>query len=103
MLELHSRARRTFRNKSHFHFAGVPGLRIVLPDLVELPGQDEAIGRLERQYAARLALSAIFVQLIPAAADLRFEDKVHQGSLADAVFLWPPGTKPGGEDFERAL
>src|SRR5438132_2883794 len=103
VLQFDSRLRRTLRYESHLHFAGVRRVRVVLPLLVELPREQQALRRFVREHAPRIALRAILVELVPPAADLWLEYEVRHGGWADVIVLWPPRPEPGGEYFKGAL
>jgi len=46
VFQLHPGLRRTFGDESHFDLAGMRRIRVILPALVELPREDESLGRL---------------------------------------------------------
>src|SRR5512132_4515043 len=53
--------------------AGVGGVGVVLPLAVDLPGDDQPMGRLPGQHPAPLALAAVAALFVPAAAGARFQ------------------------------
>src|SRR5207302_3521988 len=66
----------------------------------DVPGNDEALGRLPHDDLADIRARAVFGQFIPMAADSRFHDGRFPRRLADPVIERPPTSQPGGEHVE---
>src|SRR6266545_7248471 len=87
MLELDPSAGGAFGDEPHLDLAGVGGIGVVLPVLVELPGQHESTRRLELGHSPGVALGAVDADLVPTAADLWLHHEVGHVGFTDRVLL----------------
>src|SRR5512132_629928 len=83
--------------------AGVVGIGVILPLAVDLPGDDQPVGRFPGQDPAPVALAAVHALLVPASAFAWLEDGLGHVGLADVVLGRPPGPEGVGEDAEGPL
>src|SRR5437868_6536726 len=75
--------------------------RCRLPLAADVPGHDEAAGRLPYDDPADIRLGAVLAELVPPAAEPGFHNSRFHRQLADALVARPPAPKTGGEDLKR--
>src|SRR5690606_21120688 len=91
------------RVEAQLDLAGLGGVRLRDSVRVDLPGEDEPVGRLPGQYATPVAAEAVRADLVALAVDARLDTDPFQGVRAGPGELAdPPGAQPFGEDLERA-
>lgn len=69
--------------KTHLDLARVRRVRVVLKVSVEMPRQDEAVGRLVFADQPCVALRAVHADLVPAATGLWLDDEIRHLGLTD--------------------
>src|SRR5690349_6071503 len=69
----------------------------------ELPDEDQSGGRLPGDHLAELAFRSVDIELVPAAAFARLDDRTVEVGGADLMGLGPPAADTAGENFECML